>query len=224
VLAANLLASPCLQPATGHQLIEVYGCSSAAQGFEQGITLARHDIVVWVHQDVFLPEGWDRHFVTGFVAARRMGAEMVGVYGLGVAGADGILSPVGEVVDRGRLLCGTSRQGPQRASSMDELLFAVPRTTALRLDPELGFDLYATDLILQLEARGGWAAVVWASCEHRSALPLDSIPPELLPRFHRAARVFERKWAHRFPLETLCGRFSREEPISDWLQSLMDQR
>ncbi|MFZ5775280.1 MAG: glycosyltransferase [Thermodesulfobacteriota bacterium] len=221
VLAANLLASPCLAPGSAHQLIEVHDCRSAAEGFEQGMLLASGEILVFVHQDVFLPQGWDEAFISGFVASRReLGAEVVGVYGLAPALAGQAARPLGEVVDRGELLQGEEPL-PARAQSLDELLFAVPRQSRLRLDPRLGFDLYATDLVLQAEARGGCGAVVRAACEHRSTLPRAGIPPAILRRFQGAAAVFEEKWAHRLPIETPCGSFSREEPMTGRIEAFL---
>jgi hypothetical protein len=59
-LRANLLASPCLRPGTPHQVITIEGCPSAAHGLNAGFHQARHELLVCVHQDVYLPEGWDR--------------------------------------------------------------------------------------------------------------------------------------------------------------------
>ncbi|MFH1021257.1 MAG: hypothetical protein V1782_11715 [Pseudomonadota bacterium] len=223
IMAKNLLSSPCLRPGTRHQLIQAHGCRSAAQGFEQGMLLAGGEILVFVHQDVFLPQGWDAGFISGFVEARqRLPAEVVGVYGLGIPQAGQRPRPLGRVVDRGELLSGEGVL-PERAQSLDEFLFAVPRGSRFRLDPELGFDLYATDLVLQAESRGCCAAVVEAPCEHRSTLPRDNIPQSVLRRFQAAAIVFERKWAHRFPVETPCGLFSVDDPLSRRMEAMLGQ-
>jgi hypothetical protein len=59
-LKTNLLASPCLGPGSPHEVIIVRNCPSAADGLNLGLERARSDWVVLVHQDVFLPEGWDQ--------------------------------------------------------------------------------------------------------------------------------------------------------------------
>jgi hypothetical protein len=207
VLTGNLMRSPCLSPGSIHQLILVHDCHNAAEGFNRGMTLAIGDILVFVHQDVFLPAGWDESFTAGFMSARsRMPAEVVGIYGLSAPTEDGKTRRLGSVNDRGEWLCGTDPL-PARAQSLDELLIGVPRGSRLRPDPELGFDLYATDLVLQAESRGGCGAVVEAPCEHRSSLQRTQVPRPIIDRFLKAALVFERKWAARFPIETPCIRF-----------------
>lgn len=207
VMTENLMRSPCLGRGSAHQLIAVYGCRSAAEGFSRGMPFAVGDIIVFVHQDVLLPAGWDDSFVEGFMKARSlMPAEVVGVYGLSAPNAEGKTEKLGSVNDRGEWLRGTEPL-PAKAQSLDELLVALPRGCGLRPDPELGFDLYATDLVLQAESRGGCGAVVEAPCEHRSSLQRTHIPRHIVDRFRKAAMVFEHKWAERFPIETPCIRF-----------------
>jgi hypothetical protein len=84
-LRANLVASPCLRPGTPHQMIAVEGCPGAAHGLNAGFTHAKHALLVCVHQDVYLPEGWDRSIVQQLrEAERRFGPiGVTGVYGVG---------------------------------------------------------------------------------------------------------------------------------------------
>ena len=112
-----------------------------------------------VHQDVYLPAGWDRRVMRQLrEAERRFGPiGIAGVYGVGEVDepADGPprAERIGWVVDRGRLL----REGPDlpaRVATLDELLLILPRGTPLRADPALGFHLYGADLCLQARERG----------------------------------------------------------------------
>ena len=57
-LRTNLPASPCLGPTTVHEVIAVSNCRSAADGLNTGLKRAKHEWVVCVHQDVYLPSGW----------------------------------------------------------------------------------------------------------------------------------------------------------------------
>ena len=91
-LRTNLLASPCLRPGTPHQVIAVEGCPSAACGLNAGFQYAKHELLVCVHQDVYLPEGWDRTLARQLrEAERRLGPiGVAGVYGVGpVLSAEG---------------------------------------------------------------------------------------------------------------------------------------
>ncbi len=223
VMTENLMRSPCLAPGTAHQLIMTYGCRSAAEGFEMGMRLACGDIVVFVHQDICLPHGWDNIFISGYQKVRsQMPAEVVGIYGLSAIKNGEEPRRLGAVNDRGEWLRGNVPL-PARAQSLDELLIAVPRGSRLRLDPELGFDLYATDLVLQAESTGGCGAVIEAPCEHHSSLPRTHIPRPILERFRKAALIFERKWSARFPIETPCIRFDSARPVADLLEDLQNR-
>ena len=102
--------------------------------------------------------------------------------------------------------------------SLDELLLAVRTDAGLRLDPALGFDFYATDLVLQAQARGLCAAVVDGYCEHWSSTPSQgSAPQSLLDRINASGDVFERKWAHRLPVTTPCFPVEREGDVRQFL-------
>jgi Glycosyltransferase like family len=173
VLQANLLASPCLRPDSPHEVIVLRNCPSAAAGLNVGLGRAKHEWVVCVHQDVYLPEGWDRLLAAQLrQAEQRFGPiGVAGVYGVGEA-----ISPqsleiplmadrIGWVVDRGRLL----RDGPElteRVATLDELLLVIPRDTPLRFDPALGFHLHGADICLQARERGLAVVAIGALCHH----------------------------------------------------------
>ena len=208
VLVQRLLASPCLG-AGGHRLALHFNASSAAEGFNatmaaQAVAADEDRWLVWVHQDVFLPLGWDLGFTQALIGAQRQFRQLavVGVYG--VAGAGALARRAGHVRDRGTLLREPAAL-PMLVDSLDEMLFAVRVGSQLQLDPALGFDFYATDLVLQAQARGLQCAVVDACCEHWSSTPSSGAAPRsLLQRIEASARVFEAKWAQRLPISTPC--------------------
>ncbi len=204
VLNRYLLDSPCLQRG-GHPLTVRFNASSAAEAFN-AVMAAEDDAtwLVWVHQDVLLPLGWDTQFMQAIESAQHQFPNMAvaGVYG--VAGAGQSLRRAGRVLDRGTPLV-ESTPLPCVVDSLDELLFAVRVDSGLRLDPVLGFDFYATDIVLQAQARGMQGVVVDAYCEHWSDTPVDGIMPErLLQRVEASGARFEHKWQHRLPIATPC--------------------
>lgn len=160
--------------------------------------------VVWVHQDVHLPEGWAAQFTQALQHAlqRWHHLAVAGVYGLSGVGEEAVRA--GDVWDRGSRLVESTAL-PCTASSLDELLLAVRADSGLRLDPELGFDFYATDLCLQAQARGLTAAVLHAPVRHASGTPSEGMAPRrVLDRIARSGEVFERKWAAQLPVLTPC--------------------
>ncbi len=205
-LGRCLLASPCLAP--GQQVLSLFeGAASAAQAFNAALAYGDSEWLVYVHQDVFLPEGWEREFLAGLATAQQRLPRLAvaGVFGVG----QGRL--LGHVVDRGRLL----REGgelPAAAETLDELCFAVRRACGIRLDPALGFDFYAADAALQAQEQGLHVAVVDACCEHRSSLPRAGFAEAFVQRFAASATAFQHKWRHRLPVVTPCITLTADSP------------
>jgi hypothetical protein len=196
-LQANLLASPGLGPGTPHEVLLLRGCSSAAQGLNEGLARARHRLVLCVHQDVYLPAGWTTRFgKTLREAEQKLGRlGVVGVYGVRRIGPT--LQRAGHVVDRDRLLWEPEPL-PAAVDTLDELLLAVPRPTPVRFDPALGFHFYGADACLQARQHGLVAAVLDAPCLHNSRSV--GLPPEFFP----SGAAFARKWARQLPVATSC--------------------
>lgn len=220
VLAGRLALSPCLQkgglPWTAH-----FNCSSAAQAFNQELRACDSvDWLVWVHQDVFLPQGWDRQFrhALSQAVARWPRLAVAGVYGVQGAGAQA--RRAGHVLDRGQPLRETAPL-PCLVDSLDELLVAVRVSSGLRMDEAMGFDFYATDLVLQAQQAGLCAAALDAYCEHWSDTPASgAMPAQLISRVKSNGQAFEAKWAHRLPVQTPCFAIHRPGDVSAFVDRI----
>jgi Glycosyltransferase like family len=204
-LRSNLLASSCLAPYSAHQTLLVRNCPSAADGLNIGIARSETERVVCVHQDVWLPAGWDRWVAEQLdEAERRFGAiGVAGVYGVGdvIAPRDQsqplAAERIGWVVDRGRVL-RDGRELPARVATLDELLLVVRRDTTIRFDPALGFHFYGADICLQARDQGLAVVALAAPCHHNSG------SVGLPDAFFASAEVVARKWNHRLPIATPC--------------------
>jgi hypothetical protein len=227
VLGQRLLASPCLAPG-GHAVAVYFNATSAAQGFNAALAAElaagappRTSWLVWLHQDVFLPEGWDARFRQALGQALQLFPQLAvaGVYG--VAGAGATARRAGRVLDRGTPLHEAAAL-PCLVDSLDELLFAVRLDSGLRLDPALGFDFYATDLVLQAQAAGWQCAVLDAACEHWSGTPSSgAVPASVVQRIKHSAAVFERKWAQRLPISTPCFHIERAGDVAAFVDAIV---
>jgi len=174
-----------------------------------------------VHQDVLLPSGWDRRFADAIEQAmlRWPRLAVAGVYG--IAGAAARAQRAGHVLDRGTLL-REPMPLPCLVDSLDELLFAVRVDSGLRLDADLGFDFYATDLVLQAHARHWQCAVVDALCEHWSGTPASgAVPAVVVARIAASAAVFERKWAQHLPVTTPCFEIAQPGDVAAFMASIV---
>ena len=222
VLEQRLLQSPCLK--SGRQALMAYfNAASAADAFNAAMDGIEHDAastwLVWVHQDVVLPGDWDKQFLRALQDAQQRIPQLAvaGVYG--IARGPAPAQRAGHVLDRGNLLREPAAL-PCEVDSLDELLFAVRADTRLKLDAALGFDFYATDLVLQAQERGLVAAALDAYCEHWSDTPAASVPAATAERFLRNGRAFEAKWPHRFPLETPCVAIRAAGDVERFVHSL----
>jgi hypothetical protein len=193
-LDANLRRSPCLRDGGPHELLVFRGCTTAAEGLNAGIAQARHDVVVLAHQDVYLPEGWPERLVSQWRQAEGRGGP------IGIAGVFGVLDrrvpfdAIGHVVHRDRLLA--HRSLPSDVDGLDELLMVVPRHTPLRVDPDLGWHLYGTDLALQAQQKGLRVVVLDAPCHH------NSLTGRVPWKYRESERVLARKWEAQLPIHT----------------------
>jgi Glycosyltransferase like family len=212
ILGANLRASPCLSSGPPHEVISVRNAPNAAAGLNLGLERAKNEWVVCVHQDVYLPRGWDWRLADQLdEAERRFGPiGVAGVYGVGEA-IERSRCPlsaerIGRVVERRRVLRDGSAL-PARVATLDELLLVVRRDARLRFDPALGFHLYGADICLQARELGLAVVALNALCTHNSR------NAGLTQVFLTSARVFARKWAHRLPIATPCVVLDREGQV-----------
>lgn len=218
-LQKQLLRSPCLQSG-GYPLHAVFNAANAAQAFNRLANLANVDWLVWVHQDVFLPETWMQQFTEELHYATEQWPDLAvaGVYGVSGRGAD--VRRAGHVLDRGTLL-KHEQALPCLAESLDELLLAVRPSSGLQMDPRLGYDFYGTDLVLQAQNKGLNSVVIDAYCEHWSDTSSTSRPSERLKnRLIASAQVFEDKWRHRLPIKTSCFHIDRPGDVQKFLENL----
>ena len=137
VLRATLLSSPCLRPGSPHEVLLARRCRSAAEGLNHCLARARNDLIVCVHQDVYLPRGWPARLVAQYRQAEAafgpIGA--AGVYGVALAGRQTVRA--GHVVDRDQLRAEPLPL-PAVVDTLDELLLVLRRDRPLPLDPSLG--------------------------------------------------------------------------------------
>jgi SAM-dependent methyltransferase len=198
ILQANLLSSPCLRSGTPHEIQLVRNCRSAAEGLNEGIRRAKHDVTVCVHQDVYLPEGWVERFWQQYELARQRFSPLgvLGVYGIHRQGA--YMARAGRVLDRDHVL-KEMEPLPASVDSLDEIALAIPKGVPVEFDPALGFHFYGADICMTAKRKGLQAVAIDALCFHNSVhvgVPLQ---------FSDSARTFATKWSSQLPLVTSCA-------------------
>lgn len=196
ILAACLARSPDI--AEGGLELKIYeGYSSAASALNAGLDNSTAEIMIFAHQDVYLPRGWLQTLTSQIDLLERSRPDwgVLGLFGRQMTG-----EIVGRVWSSGLgREAGERGFPPTEAAALDELLLVVRRGSGLRFDDNLhGFHLYAADIITQGRAKGIPSFVVEAPVVHNSR-PVRT----LTGAYARAYRMMQRKWRRHLPIMTL---------------------
>ena len=201
LLGHCLLASPGARSAS--KVLVERGFPSAAQAYNAASLKAESDIVVFAHQDVYLPAGWDDRLGSALehLHAKDPGWAVAGVVGIATG-----LAPTGYAYCTGlQRIVGAPFPEPVEAETLDELLLVVRRSSRLRFDEQLpGFHLYGTDICLTARTSGMKAYIIPAFCVHNTA-GLDFLPVS----FWRSYLYLRRKWRATLPIKTPCTTITR---------------
>jgi len=203
VLQHTLMASPAINARC--QVITKRGFASAGKAYNAGIEEARHDVVVFAHQDVYLPEDWTSNLECALAQLA------VDDPNWGVLGVSGVVK--GDL-EAGRGYCystglerilGEPFSNPIQTQSLDELLLVVRRSSGLRFDENMpGFHLYGTDICLQADSRNMSSYIIPAFCIHNSN-GIRRLPPD----FWRSYFYMRKKWWRELPITTCCTRITK---------------
>lgn len=198
-LRVNVECAPGLTEVDA-RVISVRHASSAADALARALEHVQEDWVLLCHQDVYFAHSFGTRLAAllDAIPADQRARTLIGFAGIGVDAATQSYAHAGFVIDR------SSRfdfPGSDAVVSIDELALVLPRESLLRIDPSLGWHLWATDLCLQ------------AICRHKFfprivRLPLfhNSHTDHTLPAaFHASAAALAARYADFGPIHTLCG-------------------
>lgn len=208
ILAGCLARSPDL--AEGDLELKTYeGYSSAAGALNAGLDGSTAPIVIFAHQDVYLPRGWLAGLITQINVLEQTCPDwgVLGLFGVTETG-----NWVGRVWSSGLgREAGAGGFSPTPVVTMDELLLVLRRDSGLRFDERLpGFHLYGTDIVTEGRVRGIPSFVVDAPAVHNSR------PTRTLKgAYVRAYGFMQRKWWAHLPLRTLVCDITRL-PMALW--------
>jgi hypothetical protein len=196
VLANCLARSPDVR--AGRLPLRSYsGFASAALAYNRGLDESEADIVVFAHQDVYLPEGFldGLRIQLDLLDRRDPDWAICGVIGIDPEGrvrgqtwSSGIGKLVGEPLEE-----------PAEVVTLDEVLLVMRKASGLRFDEAMpAFHLYAADAVQAARSAGIGA--------YAASLPIihHSRPVVSLDAGYRAAyRHMQRKWRAELPLPNL---------------------
>lgn len=195
VLGENLRQSPVIVSGEA-KLIEERGHPSAASAFAAGLSKSASDIVVFTHQDIYLPLSWLSHFTK---AVENLDSRHVAWAVLGVFGRDEKRAYLGTVWSNGHnreLSFPFYELTP--VITLDEIVIVLNRNSGVTFDKNLpSFHLYGTDIVLSALAQNQKAFAFPAPVVHNS-LPVRYLDAH----YGRAYHYMAGKWKKNLPLTT----------------------
>ncbi len=203
VLQQCLLSSPDFQIQDFGEVLLQRGFDNVADAYNPAISQAKGEVLVFMHQDVYLPAGWFQRVAAAInqLAVTDPNWGVLGVYGVTVAGEP-----------RGHLYCNANQcalghaiQEPVEVETLDEVVLIIRRNSGLQFDSGLkGFHLYGTDICLMARQQGRKIYVVPGFCIH------NANGYGMFPRsFWRGYLYMRRKWKSRLPVKTPCIEIKR---------------
>lgn len=196
ILAGCLARSPDI--VAGTLVLKTYeDFPSAAKALNAGLDESAAPIVIFAHQDVYLPKGWLGQLIERINELERSHTNWIalGLYGRRPTGEE-----VGLVWSSGLgRLVGHGGFGAAEAMTLDELVLVIRREAGLRFDEGVpGFHFYGTDIVMQGRVRGMPSFVVEAPAVHNSR------PTRTLTGVYaRAYRYMQKKWRRHLPIRNL---------------------
>lgn len=180
------------------------GASSAAQAFQWGLQQSTSPWLLLCHQDVYFPKGSGQAIarILSEIPDSEAQRTILGFAGLTIKqGTEELdLAKAGLLVDRVNLFDFPESNS---AVSIDEFAVILHRNCKYRIDPRLGWHLWATDLCLQAifdRQQRTHARVLRVPLFHNS-LNDGSLPPA----FYESAKRLAAKYPQLGFIPTLCG-------------------
>lgn len=194
-LKHNLMASDMIS--SEHVPLHIErNAESAALAYNHGIDSSTAPIIIFAHQDVYFPPGWERRLCDAITTLEKQDPNWALLAPFGMTDDGEHIGPVWSS-SLGRIV-GRTADVHELAQSFDELVIVMRRASGLRFDTKLpGFHMYGTDIVQTARARGLGAYVC--------ALPLvhnDEFHGLVHQDFSRAYHFMRHKWRNRLPLRT----------------------
>jgi SAM-dependent methyltransferase len=201
-LRVNVEQSPGLREVAA-RIISYRGASSPAEAWDGAQPHVQADWVLLCHQDIYFPKGFGQRLnaLLATIPAEERARTLIGFVGLGINRQTEQPEPAGFVIDR---IHAADHPASEAAISIDELAIVMSRDSIHRLDPLIGWHLWATDLCLS------------AVCTHRVfprivRLPLyhNTHSGWTLPEaFYDSADYILQKFPDFQTIHSLCGQIN----------------
>ena len=177
------------------------GYSNISLAYNDAIKTLRKEILVFTHQDVYLPEGWYTSLEKALEGLQDFNWGVLGV--AGASFSHNTIQHTGHIRDRGVAWNMTNPVDlPKQVQTVDELLLIIKNDGSLVFDEEIpSCDFYGADICLQSTRQGKKNYVIDAYLHHNSFRRRDvPLPAE----FFAAQKYMVQKWKDLLPVATTC--------------------
>lgn len=202
----NASRSPGLKEINA-KVVVVQGAKTAADAFDAAKNNLDCEWILFMHQDVYIPKG------AGFLlleALEKLNSQKVDDVPIGFAGLSyeqnqGGFRKSGMVVDRSNLF---NHPGSSTGISLDEFAIVLRKESNLKIDPNLGWHTWATDLCLQsMNHSGKPNTIILEIPFFHNSLNDYTLPPAY---DESASRLLE-KYPKINSIPTLCKLLTRQQ-------------
>lgn len=178
--------------------------SSASQAYNQALSEADPGtIIVFAHQDVYLPAGWPSRLIAQLNALHARDADWAVAGLIGVDQAGTVAGTVWTTA-LDKLIHGEGAL-PAPVEALDELVLVLRAGSGLRFDDRLpGFHMYGVDIVQEAARAGRRSYAIEAPAIHH-----DKVTPRLDHGYKAAWRFMRSKWRERLPIPTLIAPLDR---------------
>jgi hypothetical protein len=196
LLQKNFLSSKVIRDKK-YPVILQRGYSNIGKAYNDAMAKMDAEILVCLHQDVFLPDNWENQALAALDGLKTVKWGVLGVAGMQSVERGRVI--VGHLLDQGKEI-GSPENLPIQVDTLDELLLIIRNDGQLRFDEGIPTThLYGADICLEATSRGLGCFAISAYCHH-NAIVCNRDTPE----FRKAVKYMQKKWKRRLPFVTTC--------------------
>jgi hypothetical protein len=227
VFNTNFYATPLFAGKHYHQILTMSNFSSASKAYNAAIEKAGNDLIVFTHQDMYLPETWITSLEESIshLEGRKINWGVLGCFGSRKGEKKGS-GGIGQVYTTGMGIHGRNIDRPEPVETLDEIVLIIRKSSGLRFDPYMpNFHLYGTDICMSAREKGMSCYAIPAFCIHNTN-QIINLPAE----FYECYRYIKRKWQKYLPIYTSCMKITRFDKdlslrrIHDILDGLLQKK
>lgn len=201
-LNKNLLSSPIFKYIDKNNIVIARNFKSAGAAYNYGIRNSKQEIMVFVHQDVYLPFSWIDGVYNAVQYLDRQHPDWALLAPIGITKFNQMFGAVWST-SLGRVV-GDAPSTPKPVVSFDELMVIMRRKCDLMFDENLPhFHLYGTDIVQTAISAGfsAWVADINTVHNDKGHEFLDS-------NYIKSYNYCARKWASKLPIQTTVMKLS----------------